>query len=409
MAPVTLLILTLLWIGYLAVERTQLARARKAVPLRIAVTGTRGKSTVARMLASVLRMSGRTVLAKTTGSEAALILPDGTEREVRRRGRPSIIEQKRVIRLGARLGADTLVAEIMSVHPEMHDVETGHLVRPTMVMVTNFRVDHPAAQGDTPEAVANVLGLDVLPDAPVLVPEEECLPAFEDRVREAGGKLVRVEPAVESSLSGGEEGRIDFRPNLDLVWAAARFLGVSDEAIGEGISRTQGDLGALRVWRYEPGSSDAPCFVVNAFAANDPESTLQAHDRALEALPFPPQRYAGVLNLRADRGDRTLLWLKALDGGALSRFGRLYLCGLHARALKRRLGRSEKGCGVEVLSPGEPAKMMETVTAGFGVPGGVVFGFGNIGGPGKKLVKHWQEAGEPVAKHEFGEGWPDGT
>ena len=109
------------------------------------------------MLASVLRESGQKVLAKTTGSAAAIILPDGLEREVKRRGRPSIMEQKRFIYLGAELGVDTAVAEIMSIHAENHFVEAQQLLKPHVVLVTNFRVDHTAAMGKTRDDVASDL------------------------------------------------------------------------------------------------------------------------------------------------------------------------------------------------------------------------------------------------------------
>ena len=50
-----LFLLLALWIGYLAAEALRLSRWQKAVPLRITVTGTRGKTSTAKMMASVLR------------------------------------------------------------------------------------------------------------------------------------------------------------------------------------------------------------------------------------------------------------------------------------------------------------------------------------------------------------------
>ncbi|MCK5649821.1 MAG: poly-gamma-glutamate synthase PgsB, partial [Gemmatimonadetes bacterium] len=143
-----------LWVGYLLVEAARLRRWQAAIPLRIAVTGTRGKSSVARMLAAVLREDGRKVLAKTTGAEPLLFFPDGREQPLRRRGRPSILEQLGVVGLGARMGVDAVVVEVMSVHPENHRIEGQHLLRPHMVLVTNFRVDHLEAQGETEDEVA---------------------------------------------------------------------------------------------------------------------------------------------------------------------------------------------------------------------------------------------------------------
>jgi hypothetical protein len=80
----TLVLLTLASVTALAlliVERLRLDRSRENIPLVIAVTGTRGKSTVTRMLASVLRCNGQHVLAKTwlTACARAGIFPQAVE------------------------------------------------------------------------------------------------------------------------------------------------------------------------------------------------------------------------------------------------------------------------------------------------------------------------------------------
>ena len=90
----------------------------RAVPVRIHVAGTRGKSTTVRMIAAGLRASGRRVLAKTTGSEPRLILPDGSEVAWPRRGAANIREQIRLFAKAVEFGADTVVVECMAVRPE---------------------------------------------------------------------------------------------------------------------------------------------------------------------------------------------------------------------------------------------------------------------------------------------------
>jgi poly-gamma-glutamate synthase PgsB/CapB len=385
------LLLTLIAIGlaFLVLERLRLDHHRKAIPLTITVTGTRGKTTVARLLASVLRESGQRVLAKTTGSEPVLILPDGTERKIRRRGRPSIIEQKHVVRLAAQLGVDAAVVEVMSIHPENHLVEGQKLLKPDLVLATNFRVDHSAALGETREAVATTLALDVPPGARAFVPQRESLPAFRAAVQERGGELIEVRPGSASPQVGR------FGANRDLVYATARALGIGDRTIGEGIDRARGDIGALGVWRYRLGDVEASCYLVNAFAANDPESTMLIHDDVMAALGVNPKRCVGLLSLRPDRGDRTLQWLGALQGGFLERFNRLYVLGLHARALVWRLRRVDDAARVEVLHATRPAEITRAAASGTGEAGGAVFGFGNMGGVGEAVVAHWREAGEP--------------
>ncbi|HPG96753.1 MAG TPA: poly-gamma-glutamate synthase PgsB, partial [Rectinema sp.] len=58
------------------VEYQAHCRRLKAVPIRILVNGTRGKSTVTRLIAAGLAAGGLRVYAKTTGSAARIILPD---------------------------------------------------------------------------------------------------------------------------------------------------------------------------------------------------------------------------------------------------------------------------------------------------------------------------------------------
>ena len=390
MSPLpVLLLLATAWIAFLVVERVLLEKRREAVPLRIAVTGTRGKTTVTRLLASVLRESGRTVLAKSTGSEAAYVFPDGTDHEIHRLGAPSIIEQKRLLKWGARMGVDAVVAEVMAVHPEYHRVEVQRILRPPLVLVTNFHVDHVEAHGTSREAVASVLALDVPPGTRAMVPEGEWEEAFRRAVEAVGG----VVESVPAGSGTAPEGCGEFESNLDLVWAAARSLGIDASHIRKGVTRAHGDLGALRIWEYAPPGAARPWTVVNAFAANDPESTFRIHDRVLEREGVSAETCTGLLSLRADRGDRTLQWVEALGSGGLDRFGRLLVTGLHARALRHRLRKGPGAGKIEILKPARPAVVMEKVIEGG--PGSFLFGFGNIGGMGETLVRHWDQVGEP--------------
>jgi poly-gamma-glutamate synthase PgsB/CapB len=147
---VTILLLSLtLFLLFLVYERVVLNRLRNSIPMVIAVTGTRGKSSVVRMLASVLRESGRTVLTKTTGSQAQIVLPDGSIQNISRRGIVSILEQKTILKKGSELHVDCLVVEIMSIRPDNHFIESQKILKPDIVVVTNVRKDHLEAMGET--------------------------------------------------------------------------------------------------------------------------------------------------------------------------------------------------------------------------------------------------------------------
>jgi poly-gamma-glutamate synthase PgsB/CapB len=366
---------------YLVYERVSLTRTTRVIPLRIAVTGTRGKSSVTRMLSSVLRASGRSVVAKTSGSEARILWPDGHETNVLRRGVASIIEQKTLIRRAAAAGADCVIAEVMSIHPDNHYVESQQILQPHIVVITNARPDHVDAMGETDDDVASVLSLDITPKATVFVPAGELRAAFRTAVDRARGTMVDVPAGTAPSMP-----RRESPENVDLVYAVGRHLEIEAAVIERGIAAATRDVGALDIWEYRPAGMGKRHFIVNAFAANDPTSTLQVIRRVRDLLPEAPERFAGLLCLRTDRGDRTVQWIEALRNGMAQHFGRVFVTGGHARVAAKKLQaiRLANGMSAEQIT--------ETVTRDL-EDGTVVFGFGNIVGEGRQLVEYWSQAG----------------
>src|SRR6187549_3597063 len=89
----------------------------KRIRIRIHVNGTRGKSSVTRLIAAGLRAAGIRTCAKTTGTLARMIMPDGSEFPVFRPSRPNVIEQLRIVRRAAANDAHALVIECMAVQP----------------------------------------------------------------------------------------------------------------------------------------------------------------------------------------------------------------------------------------------------------------------------------------------------
>jgi poly-gamma-glutamate synthase PgsB/CapB len=383
---------TLLFLLWLVLESRAHDRRRAFLPFCIAVTGTRGKSGVVRLLTAVLRESGRRTMARTSGSRPMILLPDGSEREIRRRGSASIIEQRSVVREAARQGVDVLVAEIMSLRPECHRIEARTLLRPDQVVLTNVRCDHLEEMGQTEEEIAGILALDLPPGATLFVPEAEQWEIFRRTAGEGGGRLVSVPAGSADWLEDPADEPVPglplhFSENLELVCAVAAELGIERAVIRRGLARAEPDLGSLGIWRWSPDPART-VWLVNAFAANDPDSTARVLTRVRDLLSPAAGGVTGLLSLRPDRGERTRQWVAALSGEFASSFSDLWLCGLHARAVRARLGRGR------LLTAGDPVRMTRTATADL-PDGGILFGCGNIGGPGELLVEYWRTVGEP--------------
>ena len=383
----------------LLLERRAVSRWRGASELRIVVTGTRGKSTVTRLIAGALRAAGLTVLAKTTGSRPVIILPDGEEREVDRPGPASILEQKDLLKLAAGLGVRAVVSELMAVRPEVLAVESRRLFQPQAVVITNVRVDHREEQGGTRSRTAASLSSAIAPGSTVYVPDREFQPEFEREARRLGATLVRVgpTPALSAPPDGGlGDGRLAaFPEDLDLALAMTDRLGIPRETALRGMAAARPDFGVLKAWEADLGRPAAHWTLVSAFAANDPESTRRALDRLDAVRTAPPRELVGVLNLRADRGDRTRQWIEALDNGFFAGFAALYIIGAHVRARRWR----RPAARPPLLRPLE-ARAPEPVMAalvGAHRAGAVVVGLGNMGGSGGALVEHWERIGRPHA------------
>src|SRR5260370_24235129 len=90
----------IVWLGAAAWRHR---RNLRAIPVRIHVAGTRGKSTTTRLIAAGLRAGGLRVVAKTTGTEPRLIRPDGSEVAWPPRRPPSAREPTRVLAKAVRL------------------------------------------------------------------------------------------------------------------------------------------------------------------------------------------------------------------------------------------------------------------------------------------------------------------
>ena len=365
----------LIGVGALAVYWTVEALRHRhnlhCVPLRIAVTGTRGKSSTVRLLAAVLREAGSVVLAKTTGTEPRLILPHGEEECIRRRGVPSIIEQKKVIRRAASEAADTLVVELMSIHAENHRVESQKLIRPQILILTNTRPDHFEGQGKEDE-VAAVLSEDIGPGMDVFLPASLLKGVIAQKCNTVGA----VAHAVEGKLGD------DFcAENRRLVCAVGAFLGIPAATVDLGLKTAASDPGAAAVWRLR-GQGKTVC-VANAFAANEPRSTLRLIETVQKQCPSPHQPM-GLLALRRDRGDRSAQWADFLSHH--HPFDRCFVFGGHARAFTRQVAATR-------LRETSPEAITHRLIAE-AADGQLIVGLGNWVSMGAKLVEYWNAIGK---------------
>jgi hypothetical protein len=178
------------------------------------------------------------------------------------------------------------------------------------------------------------------------------------------------------------------------TWCGRRLaqLGVSGRRhTGRASAGPRGDLGSLsRPGRYRKGWGRCRS---GFWSTPSPPTTPSPPLRILRpghsgaGRTSGPERCLGLLTLRPDRGDRTLLWAETPCGpGPWIRFRRLFVTGLHARALKAPPQEPPHSARIQILRPAHPPGLTEPDPGRRrGRRGGILFGFGNIGGLGETL------------------------
>lgn len=378
---------------YLGIERIFLNKRVRRLPLRICVTGTRGKSSVTRLVAASLSEAGWSVLAKTTGSSPSLILPDGSEQEIQRRYRPTPLEGRKVLKAADKLHVQAVVLELMSLHPESLFVESVRMFCPHILLVTNVRVDHVNQMGTSREEIASSLASAVPEGGTVFIPEKEFFPVFQQRAKFRDSNLVQVPEDTadgDIAIAVGKQAS-EFEDDIRMTLAITDFLKIGRETALRGMCGVRPDLGSLKLWKAELGEPPRPWLLVSAFAANDPESSRLVLEILKEHRFLEGKRALGLLNLRADRADRSLQWLNILKTGAFSEFHKLVVLGEHAPVLKRKLKPSQGQKVVAVRR--RPAESLMADLAREEQEGAVLIGMGNIGGAGLDFLKLWERTG----------------
>nr|MCU0261360.1 poly-gamma-glutamate synthase PgsB [Ilumatobacteraceae bacterium] len=310
-------------------------RRLQSVPIRIHVNGIRGKSTVTRIVAGMLRESGRTTIAKSTGTFAAVIDRDGVDQPILRRGPATILEQINVVAQHLDDGdVDALVIECMALKPEYQRTSERMIVRSTIGILTNVREDHQDVMGETLPEIARSL-LSTCPTAGVLVTSEqdpEILDVMRERCDELGTELIVADP---DSVTDADIERFDyiaFKENVAIALAIAKLLDIPRDVAMRGIVDADPDPGVLRLKELSIGPKRVTW--ANLFAVNDRESMVAAMEKITPSITSDTTT-VGILNNRADRERRAIQFADVAVRDLT--FDRLVTFGAYERMVTDRL------------------------------------------------------------------------
>lgn len=377
--------------GYFIVEAQLHLRRLGRIRHRVHVNGTRGKSSVTRLVAAGLRGGGLTVCAKTTGTTARMILPDARELPIFRPAGANVREQIRVVRAAAAFDADVLVIECMALQPELQWLSERWFVRATHGVITNARPDHLDVMGPGDEDVAWALCGMVPRKGQLYTCEREHLAILAHAAADRDTRLVEVGEADVGAVTEEELGGFVHREHADNVALALRVcgdLGVPREVALPAMWAMNPDPGVLSEHHLDFFGREVVFY--NGFAANDPISSLMVWRFAMERNHHLDRRIA-LVNCRADRADRSRQLAEAIvDWPGV---GPIVLCGTGTSIFARHAARHGFAPTRFVAAEGaSPEAIFETVIDVVGTAA-VVVGLGNIGGPGMGVVRMFKNRG----------------
>lgn len=295
---VVLIIATIILIANWILEYCRHSRNVKAIPIRIHINGTRGKSSVTRLIAAGLRGGGLSVVGKTTGTLPRVLLPDGQESSIIRLMGANIIEQKYVFRHAASLKPDAIVIECMAVNPAYQWITERMFVKSTIGVITNARPDHLDLMGSTVQSVTMCLSNTIPAHGVCFTAEEEQYKLLENVAKHRHCEMHKVRPHDITDEEMANFTYIEHKENVQLALSICEKAGVSRDKALKGMQTANPDPGALK--KYFVNDKEKKIVFYNVFAANDPSSTEFIYNLVTKNLPVGSTKMI-ALNSRADR------------------------------------------------------------------------------------------------------------
>jgi len=308
--PREVAITAILWltlVSYFIIEYVLHILLVRRIPVRIHVNGTRGKTSVARLIAAGLRSGNKRVYAKTSGTLASVTDYKGHEFPVFRFSQPNIIEQMRVMRRVAKSLPDAVVFECMALQPRFQSLTETHMIRSTHGVITNARSDHLDVMGPTDRHVAVALSGSTPINGELFTGEQKHFDVFKSAADDRKSRIHQITEAQTAAVTEADLAGFKYREhaeNVALSLAVCESLGVPRDVALGGMAALEPEPGATQVCKLFFHGREL--VFVNAFAANDPESTETIWERVAKRYgPHNGFRRIAIVNCRSDRPQRS--------------------------------------------------------------------------------------------------------
>ncbi|GEP85341.1 poly-gamma-glutamate synthesis protein PgsB [Staphylococcus piscifermentans] len=350
------------------------------IPIRININGIRGKSTITRLIYGILREDNYKVIGKTTGTDARMLYWFDEEEYpvVRKPQGPNIGEQKDILQNVNDNGGEAIVNECMAVNPDYQIIFQNQLLKANIGVIVNVMEDHMETLGPTLDEVAEAFTATIPYNGKLIVMKDDYTDFFKKEADKRNTETIVVDrDEVEESLLR-EFDYIVFPDNVAIAMGVAEAVGANTDTALKGMLNAPPDSGAVHIHYYH--KNDTKNIFVNAFAANEPQSTKAILQKVID-YKYPFEKKVIILNCRGDRLDRTKLFaenfITEVDYDTLICVGKS--TQLVTEVMKSQPDKKYLNFEGKPFEEVEKAIYAESENA-------LVFCVGNIHGNGKKVV-----------------------
>lgn len=358
------------------------------IPIRINVNGIRGKSTITRMITSVLSEAGYNTVGKTTGTAPRIINNQLSEEIeiVRRPKGVSISEQIDVIDYAKNKRAEALVCECMAVNPDYQKVYQESMIQANIGVIINVLEDHLDLMGPSLDEIALAFSTTIPKNGTVVVQNNEYLSYFK---KEAYRKNAEIIVADENEIPEGYLEKFNFvvfPNNVAITLAVAKSLGIEKDVALAGMLKMNPDPGTLTIDEINDGVSHYT--FANGFAVNDPSSALEIWDMLLEnVITDQSQKPIILFNGRPDRVDRSEQFAEDFFSKINTPFDAIII-GESLNCFES-LDEFKEEYNITDLKIFDSVSTQEVISQiGESLDGRFIFGVGNIHGHGYDFLEH---------------------
>lgn len=283
----------------------------------------------------------------------------------------------------------------MALQPNYQWVTENQIVHATIGVMTNVRLDHTEVMGETIEEIAESLGNTIPENFSVFTSEDE-----NDHVlkKVAANKNSSLTISQTNSVSKSEMkgfSYIEHRENVALALDVCTSVGIKREVALQGMYEAIPDEGALTRSCISYNMKEFNFY--NAFAANDPDSSLMIWRKIRDEVGMKGSK-AILLNTRQDRLERSEQLIEMVGKHLNNELDLIILMGESTHIIEQHA--IQNNCSKDkIINLGwinEPSELLEPIS--FHTESKInIVAIGNMGGKGAEIAQYFESRSLNVA------------